>query len=544
MKAAVSLLLLLAAFTTLSTCLSQEYEAVAFKSKKTKGDDTSTVILNDKKSWMEWNANVATAGEYTLTFRHSNLITASMEVVLNKNAVISLDFGVQGTTTTAPLPLQTGLNIIILRPIGNAETNVDKKMIVASTGVQDDSGGDDSDPQDNSVKVLYSTGSTDHTWLIQNTLNSLSPNDTLHLFGDFVIFRTIYFPSDFTWQLDGTLTLGKNAVLDIIGWRPAAITEKSGGASNIRMVGGLYDGNRKNNGEGIRLINFVKVTNSIFRDMVINNAPDDNFSLGLSAQYNEVYNLLSRYAGGNGLSDKGSYNKWFDCVAEYCDSDGWTPKSQYSEFHRCVARENKGPGFGMYARTDVPDVNIGAKLNGNKFIEIEAYCNERSGISLNIADDCGPGAELMDNYIQGYFYKNGRGGVEFTNKLSDGKIINNSMDVVALDNYGWSPSTLLGGISVKVAGLAVPGMYGVADQVTGYFVGYRNNMSNRTDVNIQEATNSEMMVFQTNPLPQVVGNANWQPSAITCPAQPTDEWRVRKYCEKKFQPPTCVTKWT
>lgn len=187
----------------------------------------------------------------------------------------------------------------------------------------------------------------------------------------------------------------------------------------------------------------------------------------------------------------------------------------------------------MYARTDVPDVNIGAKLNGNKFIEIEAYCNERSGISLNIAKNCGPGAEIMDNVVQGYFYKNGRGGVEVTNKLTDGKIVGNSMDLVAIDNYGWSSVTLLGGISVK----------GEADRVTGDFLGYNNNQSNRTDINIREASNSVLNIYQTSPMPQVVGDANLQPVAIACPAQATDEWRVRKYCEMKSQPYSCETNW-
>jgi hypothetical protein len=193
----------------------------------------------------------------------------------------------------------------------------------------------------------------------------------------------------------------------------------------------------------------------------------------------------------------------------------------------------------MPEQIDLPgENNIGAKLNGNSFIEIEAYCNERSCISLNIAVNCGPGAEIIDNHVQGYFYRNGRGGVEVSNKLpGDGKIINNnSMDLVAIENYGWSSATLLGGISVK----------GEADRITGSFLGYKNNQSNTTDdVNIREASNSALGIFQTNPLPQVVGETYMaQPSLISCPAQLTDEWRVRKYCEMKLQPPPlCVTNW-
>lgn len=94
---------------------------------------------------------------------------------------------------------------------------------------------------------------------------------------------------------------------------------------------------------------------------------------------------------------------------------------------------------------------------------------------------------------------------------------------------------MLGAISVKVSGLAVPGADGVAEQVTGHFVGYGNNPSERTDVNIGQATKSEIVVYETDPMPQVVGNAKWQPSSITCQAKETDEWRVRKYCEMKAQ---------
>jgi hypothetical protein len=93
-----------------------------------------------------------------------------------------------------------------------------------------------------------------------------------------------------------------------------------------------------------------------------------------------------------------------------------------------------------------------------------------------------------------------------------GKIINkNSMDLVAIENYGWSSVTLLGGISVK----------GEADRITGSFLGYKNNQSNTTDdVNIREASNSALGIFQTNPLPQVVGETYVaQPSLISCPAQ-------------------------
>lgn len=544
------ILLVFVAAACLAVVTRQDIEAVDFKAKKTKGDTSSWqghgkkfISLGDKKAWIKWNVNVPTAGQHVLTFRHANLVEVEMEIVLNGSAETSLSFNPTpwgqpwDETSTTAIPLEAGMNTIVLSPSqGGSGTDVDMVMTVEFNGDKKDSG-------DDGETVLYDFDSNDHAQLIQNALNSLDPNETLHLIGDFTLFRTIYFPSDFTWRLDGTLRLGNNATLDLVGWRLAAIAAQPGGATNIQMTGGYYNGNRRENAPDVRLINFLSVTNSVFRDMTIESAGDDNFSLGKGSQYNQVQNLISRYAGGNGLTDKGSYNKWYDCVAEFCDSDGWTPKSQYSEYHRCVARENDGPGFGLYARTDQPDINLGAKLNVNSFIEVEAYCNKRSGMSFNIALNCGPGAELKDNLVKGFFYKNGRSGVEFTNMLADGQIINNSMDIVAIDNFGWSSTTLLGGVSVKVAGQAVPFTSGVADQIYGHFVGYGNNQSNKTDVNIMQTTNSEIMVYETDPMPEVLGNVKRQPSSIVCPAQATDEWRVRKYCEMKASPYKCVTKW-
>ena len=552
----VGIFLVMSLLGTACFAQEQEYEAVRFKEgKKTKEENTSFVPLVDSKSWIEWNVNVESGGEYVLTFGHANSSPATLEIVLNENAVISVDFESTGTggwdvTSTAPVPLLIGLNVIILKANdASGGPYVDKTLTVTlssagendSGGGDDDGGGNDWGTTDNIV--INAADSIDHAQQIQNSLNSLATNGSLLLLGDFTITRTIYLPSDFTWRLEGSLSLGNSATLDTIDWRPAAITEKPGGVSNIHMSGGLYKGNRQQNPGGVRFLNFVQVQYSSFRDMIIESASDDNFSLGRSAQYNEVHDLVSRYAGGNGLSDKGFRNKWYDSVAEYGDSDGWTPKSRQSEYHRCVARENNGPGFGLYARQDLPDTNLGATLNGNMFYGIEAYCNARSGVSFSIADNCGPGAEIMDNHVQGIFYKNGRGGVEIRNRLADGKIVNNSMDVIAVNNYGWSSTTLLAGISVSISGFAVPGGYSIVDKVTGFFLGHGNNLSNSTDVSIQEATNSALTVYQTQPPPIVVGNANWQ-SSIVCPAQESDEWRVKAYCQTMSQYlNACVMTW-
>jgi hypothetical protein len=79
----------------------------------------------------------------------------------------------------------------------------------------------------------------------------------------------------------------------------------------------------------------------------------------------------------NGLTtDKGSHNKWFDCVAEYCDSqmDGHQSHDLWNTidvYH--VNTKDLALGF-MREQSDLPgENNIGAKLNGNSFIEIEAY---------------------------------------------------------------------------------------------------------------------------------------------------------------------------
>lgn len=335
------LLLLLACATSClgdSGATKHEFEAVDFKGKKPKNGDSqgawdandpSLVYLGDKKSFIQWNVDLTTAGEHILTFRHANLVDVDMDIVLNEGVETSIVFTRTGwgdgrdgwsTTSTAPIPLQAGVNAIVLKPSGGgAGPVVDKIMTVEFASDGDDSGTDPppvddtdqppvdvtdpppvDDPGNAFVTVLHATDSEDHTDQIQGAIDGLSPHDALHLIGDFTIFRTIYFPSDFTWRLDGTLTLGTNATLDKVGWRPAAITEKSGGATNIHMSGGYYDGNRHENVPDVRLINFIYVKDSVFRDMQIDSAGDDNVSL--SAQYNEVYNLISRYAGGNGLT--------------------------------------------------------------------------------------------------------------------------------------------------------------------------------------------------------------------------------------------------
>ena len=251
----------------------------------------------------------------------------------------------------------------------------------------------------------------------------------------------------------------------IDGRAPAAITEVPGGATNIEMSGGTYYGNKENNlGQQdttnlgfrplitrTRLINFIHIRDSYFHDMVIENASDDNFSLGQNATYNQCRNLVSRGAGlspgdlsGNALTDRGDYNRWYDCIAEDCTSDGWTPKCRNSEFHRCIARRNAGPGFGLYALVDgLPKgQDRGQVLEGNKFYACEAYDNIRSGFSINVCSDGCPGAIVRNNYIQGAFHNNGMSGVLIRN-VGAGTVEDNQLDILVFGN-GNSNSELSG----------------------------------------------------------------------------------------------------
>jgi len=99
--------------------------------------------------------------------------------------------------------------------------------------------------------IIVPSGTPDDAALIQSALDNLEDGDSLLLNGDFVIKHTIYLPSNFTWILDGSVTLAGDADLDQAGYadeiidatRRTGITEKKGGATNIDMSGGTYYGN-------------------------------------------------------------------------------------------------------------------------------------------------------------------------------------------------------------------------------------------------------------------------------------------------------------
>ena len=69
-----------------------------------------------------------------------------------------------------------------------------------------------------STEITITPSGDDDATMIQQPLIHLQNGDTLLLNGDFVIGKTIYLPSNFSWILDGSLTLGDNADTDDVGY--------------------------------------------------------------------------------------------------------------------------------------------------------------------------------------------------------------------------------------------------------------------------------------------------------------------------------------
>jgi hypothetical protein len=394
--------------------------------------------------------------------------------------------------------------------------------------------------------AITPTGTGDDTDLIQNALNGLNAGDKLILNGDFIHKKTIYLPSNFTWVLNGSLTLGNNAVLDKVGWvapgmdarRSTGISEIPGGATNINMSGGTYYGNAANNSSSLRYINFVSVTNSRFHDMVVTQVSDDNFTLGPGCNNNECKNLTGSFSvSGNALTDKGDHNTWIDCIASDCGSDGWTPKCRYSTFIRCIAKNNAGPGFGMYAREEGFEGNkdVGAYIIGNQFINCVSYGSKHSdGFSFNISANC-PGAIIRDNYIQAVCYDNNTSGVGFRNKddAETGIIENNVVDIVCFGNKGLtklgSLNSWSGGLGMENDGVST---HNVIDNITGSVVCF----DNRIDVNTKGGQNCNISVY--HPLeenyPILSNTTSYNNTVIVTDfvcSQLLEKWCQRKYCE-------------
>ena len=388
----------------------------------------------------------------------------------------------------------------------------------------------------NSAEIVIAPSGGDDAPLIQYALDSLVAGDSLLLYGDFIIAGTIYLPSNFTWILDGSITVSEYIDLDLVGFvgpgvdarRPSAITETPGGATNIEMLGGTYYGYDIHNGsQSIRFLNFVSVTFSDFHDFTVIEGSDDGFTLGPGSRYNVCRNLVGSGAHGNALTDKGEYNKWYDCIAEDCGSDGWTPKCRYSEFHRCIARRNAGPGFGMFARLDGSGnpVDLGEIIVGNKFYACESYENERGGFSFNIAGTSGEGSVIKDNFIQALCYDNRMQGVGFRNKQDDGIMENNEIDILVYGNEGLKSD---GSLSSYAGGL---GVEGEVYTITGSIVAFDNG---GYDINIKKAINCSLVAFLPLDQNQPELNIGTNGSSInqyefTC-SDSLANWCQQKYC--------------
>lgn len=396
--------------------------------------------------------------------------------------------------------------------------------------------------------VITPTGGDDAS-AIQSTLDALQEGDSLILQGDFIIAKTIYLPSDFTWVLDGSLTLAGNADLDRAGFvgegidarRRTGITEKTGGATNIDMSGGTYYGNSANYPNSMRFLNFANVTHSSFHDMHITEVTDDNFTLGPGCNNNECRNILGSYSlTGNALTDKGDHNIWIDCTAAYClgpDGDGWTPKCRYSTFIRCIAANNGGPGFGIYAREEgqANNEDVGAHIIGNQFIDCVSYGSANSsGFSFNISSNC-PGAIIRDNFIQAICYDNHGSGVFFRNKddAELGIVENNEVQIISYGNRGLSKS---GNNSSWAGGLGMENDNSTSHNLIKNITGSVICFNNPVDVNTRGGTDCNITVYHPEGVSDPVlsdkssGNNTVNVIDFNCSAT-MQEWCQVTYCD-------------
>lgn len=369
-----------------------------------------------------------------------------------------------------------------------------------------------------SVEItIEPTGTNDDTKHIQSALDGLAVGDTLILNGNFIHRRTIYLGSDFTWILNGTLTLAKYCAdnLDDYGLRydgfdnsrSTAIATHEG-AKNIDFSGGIIYGNGDFNGSPsglprVRQVNMVFAEDCYFHDFTVEDASDDCFTLGAASHHNKVERVIGRHAGGevekdggNALTDVGHHNTWIDCIADQGGSDGWTPKCRYSIFIRCIASNNKGPGFGMYAREEGYSNNrdVGAHIIGNRFIDCVAYGSINSaGFSFNISSNC-PGAIIRDNYVSAVCYNNRGSGVMFRNKddAETGIINNNIVEIVAYGNTGLTSSgnnnSWAGGLGMENDNSST---HNLIQNITGSVICY----DNRIDVNTRGGHNCNITVY-------------------------------------------------
>lgn len=279
---------------------------------------------------------------------------------------------------------------------------------------------------------------SDHHTVIQSVLDNLPTDENkkrVNLKGDFVVKDTIRIPSYTIFELDGSIKLDNN-----IGKILVSQSYRNTGDTNIDMIGGTYDANKDNQGkdffgEGGRnhAIEFPKVVNSSFTNIIVQNAGGDAFVLDEDCSYNKIENVTGRNCGflgisdGNGLDDRGDHNTWTNCIAEDNGSDNWVIKCRNSTFVKCIGRRSKGAvGYGLYADRDI---------SGNQFVACEAYDNKTNGMSLNIPTKArGKSINIEKNNIQGVFYNNGGAGVRLRNVTTEGLCKNNIFDILTYNN--------------------------------------------------------------------------------------------------------------
>jgi hypothetical protein len=287
------------------------------------------------------------------------------------------------------------------------------------------------------VTITPTGGSDDHA-IVQNAVNGLGFGGTIVLNGNFVIRNTIVLKSNIVWVLNGSIRLGN-------GVNKTMITDPTGGATNIRMSGGVYDGNLANQSSEGNCINFRQVTYSHFSDFTTQNY-GKGFTFELGCNNNVCDRLVGKLHGkkistvGNGLGDRGDHNTWNDCIADSNWSDNFIIKCRDSQFNRCIgSNSGSAVGFGFYARENSsPDK--GADVSRNKFFACQAFGNAHSGFSLNCPTN-GPGAIIEDNFIQAVIYDNCRvqdvssqAGIYLRNKIADGICRRNQFDILTYSN--------------------------------------------------------------------------------------------------------------
>jgi hypothetical protein len=127
--------------------------------------------------------------------------------------------------------------------------------------------------------------------------------------GDFIIFRTIYLPSDLTWRLEGTTFFGSKCDTGYFGLETSgAITEKKGGASiqysNVRRTLSWAVIAMKRTFQAFIFSILFKCNSPPFETWRLSMHLTIISALVFGAQYKEVHNLVSRnHAGGKWLDD-------------------------------------------------------------------------------------------------------------------------------------------------------------------------------------------------------------------------------------------------